>query len=81
MLRYKPGATEVIERLRQLYERRAADRVFATMGVPSAVLAEFAREHPAGFCEYPDPAERALSGSVSSPSARRSRMTRCRPPT
>jgi hypothetical protein len=57
-LAYKPGLPETLSRLRSLYERQAADRVFAVMGVPSQTLAEFRERHGDGFCEYPDPAER-----------------------
>jgi len=55
---YKPGAGEVMERLRRLYERRAESRIFASMEVPSRALAEFRRKHPEGFCDYPNPRER-----------------------
>jgi hypothetical protein len=55
----KPGAAELAERLRVLYERRAGDHIFATMEVPSAVLAEFRLHHAAGDCPEPDPAQRA----------------------
>jgi hypothetical protein len=55
---YKPDFEEVLQRLRLLYERRAADRIFAAMGIPSPALHSFGREYPEGFCEYPDPAAR-----------------------
>jgi hypothetical protein len=58
-LDYKPRADEVIERLRLLYERRAGDRIYATMAVPTATLAGFARRYPHPDCDYPDPVERA----------------------
>ena len=58
MLAYKPNAGEVLRGLRALYERRAGDRIFAAMGVPSRALAEFGRRYADGFCEYPDPDER-----------------------
>jgi hypothetical protein len=58
-LSYKPGVEEVVERLRMLYERRASDRILATMSVPSPTLAEFARRYPRPECTYPDPVERA----------------------
>ena len=58
-LAYKPNASEVVPRLRALYDREAGDRIFATMRVPSAALAEFAQRYPRAECEYPDPAERA----------------------
>lgn len=58
-LAYKPHAAETIERLRLLYARQAADRIFASFEVPSAALADFARQYPSGYCEYPDPQCRA----------------------
>jgi hypothetical protein len=56
---YKPSVAEVLPRLRLLYERRAGDRVFATMAVPSPTLVEFGRQYPQPDCGYPDPAVRA----------------------
>jgi hypothetical protein len=58
-LAYKSGWVEIVQRLRRLYERRAADQIFATMTVPSATLREFARQNPGPECEYPDPVARA----------------------
>lgn len=58
-LLYKPNSPEVLARLRSLYERRAEDRIFATMAVPSPALADFAKQYPQPECDYPDPAERA----------------------
>ena len=58
-LAYKPNWPAVLERLRLLYERRAGDRIFATMAVPSPALAEFGRQYPHAECEYPDLAKRA----------------------
>ena len=55
---YKPHAEAVLAGLRELYERRAGDRVFASMEVPSQALAAFRRDHPEGFCAAPDPQER-----------------------
>ena len=55
----KPNAADVMARLRPFYERRATDRIFATLAVPSATLDEFARRHAATECDYPDPFERA----------------------
>jgi len=57
-LAYKPNAAEVFQRLRALYERRANNRIFAAMEVPSEALAKFRRRYPAGYCEYPDASER-----------------------
>ena len=59
MLAYKPSWPLVLDRLRSLYERRATDRIFATMSVPSAALRKFAEQHPHSECDYPDPLERA----------------------
>jgi hypothetical protein len=58
-LAYKPGWKDVIERLRALYERRAGDRIFATMEVPSRALQEFRVLYTQPECDYPDPAARA----------------------
>jgi hypothetical protein len=58
LIAYKPGAGEVMERLRRLYERRAESRIFASMEVPSRTLAEFRRTHQEGFCDYPNPGDR-----------------------
>ena len=58
-LAYKPNCTEVLGRLRSLYERRAEDRIFATMSVPSPTLREFARQYTQPDCDYPDPHDRA----------------------
>jgi hypothetical protein len=58
-LAYKPDADEVLARLRSLYERRAQDRIFAAMEVPSAALARFREQYAAGYCDYPDPSARA----------------------
>ncbi len=57
-LSYKPHSEATIERLRSLYERQAGDRILATMSVPSAAIAQFARTHAPGPCGYPDLAER-----------------------
>jgi len=58
LLAYKPNAEEVVERLRALYERRAADRIFAAFPPRSPALAGFRKLHAEGLCAYPDPAER-----------------------
>ena len=57
-LAYKANAADVLQRLRLLWEERAQDRILAVFNPPSPALAEFARTHPEGFCEYPDPHER-----------------------
>jgi hypothetical protein len=58
-LAYKSGWQEVLQGLRLLYERRAGDRIFATMAVPSRALREFQQQYPQPECSYPDPAARA----------------------
>jgi len=55
---YKANAGDALNRLRSLWERRAADRVFAAFSIPSKTMADFAERRPAGFCDYPDPADR-----------------------
>ncbi len=57
-LAYKANARDVVVRLRDLYERRAPDRIFATLEVPSPALARFAEQYAHGYCDYPDPRER-----------------------
>ncbi len=57
-LAYKPNVTEVLADLRLLYERRAGDRIFAAMQVPSLALAEFLERFPEASCDYPDTAVR-----------------------
>jgi len=58
-LSYKPNAAEVIERLRLWSQRRATDRVLASMEVPSPALEDFRRQYREGYCEYHYPAARA----------------------
>jgi len=58
-LSYKPDGYDVLERLRRLYEQRDQGIVLASMETPSAARKGMAVTHPAGFCEYPDPRERA----------------------
>ncbi len=57
-LAYKPTLNEVLSRLQSLYDRRARDRIFASMEIPSRTLADFARRYRQGYCECPDPTER-----------------------
>ncbi len=57
-LAYQPHLPEVLERLRSLTERRATDRIFAEMNVPSLALERFQQEYSDGFCDYPEPAAR-----------------------
>ncbi|HUU42491.1 MAG TPA: hypothetical protein VMX57_01855 [Planctomycetota bacterium] len=57
-LSYCAGGYETLERLDRLYGDRAPDMVCATFEFPTAAMRRFAQVHPAGFCGYPDPAER-----------------------
>jgi len=59
-LKYKPDGYDVLERLRRLYDDRDQSIILASMEIPSPALKEMAVKHPPGFCEYPDPRERAL---------------------
>jgi hypothetical protein len=56
---YKPDGYAVLERLRRLYDERDQSIILASMEIPSAALKGMAITHPAGFCEYPSPRERA----------------------
>lgn len=58
-LSYKPDGYDVLDRLRRLYEERDQSIILASMELPSAALKHMADRHPAGFCDYPDPRERA----------------------
>lgn len=57
-LAYKPNAGHIAERLTDLWSRRAQDRIFAHMMIPSPALLEFECTHQDGPTEYPDPHER-----------------------
>jgi len=57
-LEYCPDLAARLERLRALYLSRDQSLVLATMQIPSRALAEFRTTHRAGYCDYPDPAER-----------------------
>jgi len=58
-LSYCGGGYETLERLRRLYVDRRQDLVLARMDVPTRARDRFRETHPPGYCEYPDPAERA----------------------
>lgn len=58
-LRYCAGGYETLARLRRLFVDRDPSAVLATMSVPSATRTEFKKTHAAGYCDYPDPEERA----------------------
>ncbi len=57
-LAYFPGGLEVLDRLRRLFVERDQGLVLASMNVPCAAIAQFALDHVAGPCDYPDPQER-----------------------
>lgn len=57
-LSYRPNGEYVLDRLQQLYDRKAEDQIFAYMNVPTLTMERFAREHRPGYCNYPDPSER-----------------------
>jgi hypothetical protein len=57
-LSYCPNGEQILDRLRQFYEKRSQQIVLARMNTPSRALADFAARHPAGFCQYPDINER-----------------------
>jgi len=59
MLLYCHNLAQTNERLCSLYQREAPDRIFAVMKTPSRVLKQYADKYSSGFCEYPDPEERA----------------------
>ena len=54
-LGYKANAEAVLVGLQRLYERRAGDRIYAAMSIPSPALERFRRDHAEGFCEYVEP--------------------------
>jgi len=58
ILAYQRDTESVIERLRLLVVERLQDRIFARFETPSRALQDYLREHPIGFCPYPDPVER-----------------------
>jgi hypothetical protein len=57
-LSYKPNLRDVQARLQSLYAREAGDRIFATMTIPSAAIAQFAQTYLHGECRDPELAER-----------------------
>ena len=59
-LSYCPDGEYILQRLRRFYVERDQDMVLASMDIPSAALKKMAVTHPIGFCEYPDPRERAM---------------------
>ncbi len=59
-LSYCPDGEYILQRLRRFYVERDQDMVLASMDIPSAALKKMAVTHPIGFCEYPDPRDRAM---------------------
>lgn len=57
-LEYKRNAAQAVERLSLLWSRKAQDRVFAHIPLPTRALTDFARAHTDGPTSYPDPNER-----------------------
>ena len=53
-LRYCPDGWQRLERLRELYEKRLQDRIFARMEVPTKALKSFAERYPDGPTPCPD---------------------------
>jgi len=60
LLDYCGGGEEVFTRLRCLYKKRDTSIICARTDTPSKTLKEFAERHTSGFCDYPDPVERAI---------------------
>ena len=58
VLAYKKNAKEAAERLSLLWSRKAQDKIFAHMSVPTKTLTEFAANNVDGTTTYPDPKER-----------------------
>ena len=58
-LAYCPHLPLVLDRLRAFYVERRPGLILATMDVPSRALADLGVSRVAGYCAYPDPAERA----------------------
>ncbi len=58
-LSYCAGGRETHKRLEALYEQRARDAICAIFNVHTSALDRFAQRNPAGFCDYPDPKQRA----------------------
>ncbi len=57
-LQFKRNASDVVARLRQLYQRQATDQIFATFKLGHPALDEFASTYGNGECAYPEPATR-----------------------
>jgi len=53
-LQYCPDGWQRLERLRELYEQRPQDRIYARMELPTEALRQFGKRHPDGPTDYPD---------------------------
>ena len=58
-LEYCPNGWARLERLRELYEKRTPDKIYARMDLDTEALREFGRRHPEGPTDCPDLEERA----------------------
>lgn len=57
-LEYKANASDVLDRLTAMYERRTPDRILASTAVPSPTLSRYRAENAEGFCDYVEPEAR-----------------------
>ncbi len=57
-LKYCPDGWSRLDRLRELYDRRPQDRIYARMEVPTKALEEFAGKYPPGYTSRPEVQER-----------------------
>jgi hypothetical protein len=57
-LSYCPHASQVLERLQQLYDHRDPEQICAVLEVPSGTLTEFSRTHTDGYCGCPETSDR-----------------------
>ncbi len=53
-LQYCPDGWQRLERLRELYEQRPQDRIYARMELPTEALRQFGKRHPDGPTDCPD---------------------------
>ena len=58
-VQYKSNASDVMEGLTALANRKAGDRIFAAFVPPSRTMKEFQKKYQ-GFTQYPEPHERIL---------------------
>ena len=57
-LSYCPHWQQIVPRMKRLFEERCQDIVLAQMDTPNRAIAEFAKTHESGYCNYPAPEER-----------------------